>query len=345
MSRILVVATSSKTRGGISAVLNLVAKEEVWKKYNCKWIATHRDGPNWRKVYILIANLFRYVFLLPFADIVYIHFSTTVSARRKYLFFRLAELFHKKIVIHLHCGNQLGDIWSPTYEYMFMHADHAFVLSEGIKADVERFLQGRKQVDVLYNPCPNVENDYTLRKKNVLFAGTVIKGKGIFDLVRAFKSVAEKHPDWKLVIAGNGETDKCKAIAHELHIENNVECIGWIVGDLKDRAFREASIFCLPSYAEGFPMAILDAWAYGLPVVTTPVGGIPNLAKDGDNALFVTPADERAIADRICRLIEDRDCWALLAGNAYSLSHGALSISNMTRELDVVFNKLSASSK
>lgn len=81
--------------------------------------------------------------------------------------------------------------------------------------------------------------------------------------------------------------------------------MGWVDGMEKEKVFKESTIFCLPSYAEGFPMAILDAWSYELPVITTPVGGIPDIAIDGDNMLLFTPGNIRQLAEKMKNMIED----------------------------------------
>ena len=93
MTRVLVVATSRMTRGGITSVVKAHETGEQWKKYHCRWIETHRDGPTWRKIWYLVTALLEYVVLLPFYDIVHIHVATTQSARRKKLFFTLAKLY------------------------------------------------------------------------------------------------------------------------------------------------------------------------------------------------------------------------------------------------------------
>ena len=96
-------------------------------------------------------------------------------------------------------------------------------------------------------------------------------------------------------------------MAESLGISSQTVWLGWVRGDEKDKAFREASIFCLPSYAEGFPMSVLDAWSYGLPVITTPVGGIPDVAKDGENMLLFNPGDVDALAECMERMITDKE--------------------------------------
>ena len=111
MTKVLVVATSRKTRGGITAVLKLYEQSQMWQQYHCSWIGTHRDGNNLRKLWYLAKGFAQYVVLLPFYDIVHIHFSLPPSEKRKNLFFKIAKLLGKKTVIHLHCGTQINEIW------------------------------------------------------------------------------------------------------------------------------------------------------------------------------------------------------------------------------------------
>ena len=69
MARVLVVATSRKTRGGITSVVKAHETGAQWKKYHCRWIQTHRDGNPIRKLWYLFTALIEYACLLPFYDI------------------------------------------------------------------------------------------------------------------------------------------------------------------------------------------------------------------------------------------------------------------------------------
>ena len=100
--KVLVVATSRKTRGGITSVIKAHEMGEQWKQYHCKWIQTHRDGPALRKLLYFVIGLIEYIVLLPFYDIVHVHFSEPSSAIRKRIFVRLAKLMNKEVVIHFH---------------------------------------------------------------------------------------------------------------------------------------------------------------------------------------------------------------------------------------------------
>ena len=205
MPQVLVVATSRKTRGGITAVVKLYEQSDMWKRYHCLWIGTHRDGNTARKLWYFVKGFAQYVVLLPFYDIVHIHFSLPMSAKRKYPFFKLAKIMGKKTVMHLHCGSQIDEIWSPVYQTMFEQCNCGIVLSEGLKLKIEEHIGPSEKLRVVYNPCPIILRATQYEKKNqILFSGTLYEGKGYKDLIRAFAKVADKHKDWKVVLAGNG---------------------------------------------------------------------------------------------------------------------------------------------
>jgi glycosyltransferase involved in cell wall biosynthesis len=337
--KVLVIATSKKSRGGITSVVKAHMQGEQWKKYNCNWIETHRDGSYTRKLWYLFNSLFKYIFLLPFYDCVHIHFSITASAKRKFIFFRIAKILNKKTIIHFHAGSQLKDIWNDIYNEMFSNADKSLVLSSGIKEIIEGKIGKSNKTEVLFNPCPQIKKSTENKKQNIiLFAGTLMQLKGYEDLLKAFASISD-YKDWTLVFAGNGEIEKAEKLSKELGIENNVKFLGWVNGDAKDKIFREASVFCLPSYAEGFPMAVLDAWAYGIPVVTTPVGGIPDIVKDGINGLLFQPGDIKMLKFQLDRLMKDKSLQEGLVYESDKLVEHVLNINVINKELDRIYSE------
>lgn len=174
----------------------------------------------------------------------------------------------------------------------------------------------------------------------ILYAGTVNERKGYADLIKAIAKIAKSFPDWKVVFAGNGEIERGQSLAKELGIESQIEFAGWVSGSEKDALFRKASIFCLPSYAEGFPMAVLDAWAYGLPVIATPVGGIPDVAIDGENMLLFTPGDINELAENICKLITDTNLRGKIANASTEFAKSKFNVSTINRQLGKIYESL-----
>lgn len=341
MAKVLIISTSRKTRGGITAVLKAHEKGEQWKKFHCHWVQTHRDGNNIRKLAYLAFAWLDFLVTIPFYDIVHVHFSLGTTARRKVPFVKIAKALGKKIIIHLHCGSQIHEIWNKDYDYLFSVADVGLLLSDNLLHMVEEHTGSGHDYRVCYNPCPQVSKKPVLqKKKQILFSGTLCAGKGYQDLIRSFAKIASKHTDWKIIFAGNGEVDKGKRLSKELKIANQVEFLGWVSGEEKDKVFRESMIFCLPSYAEGFPMAVLDAWAYGLPVVTTPVGGIPDVAIDGENMLLFNPGDINSLAGQLERLMVDEELRSRISLASVEFAEGKFNLDTINKQIGELYKTL-----
>lgn len=342
-AKVLVIATSRKTRGGITAVVKAHEAGEQWKKYHCKWIQTHRDGPAWRKLWYLVTALIEYILLLPWYDIVHIHVATTQSARRKKLFFELSKMMGKKTILHFHPSNEKF-LYEPhnrrLYRNLFSRADLVLVLSEQWRRWIKEALGLTEHIEVLYNPCPNVEIKLEQKQKEILFAGTVILRKGYDCLIRGFAKIAHKYEDWAVVIAGNGEIDKARAIAQECGVERQVEFLGWVSGTKKEEVFQRASVYCLASDGEGFPMGVLDAWAYGIPCVVTPVGGLPDIVKNGENALVFPVGDADALASQLDRLLADEHLRKKIAEASQRLACTTFNVNTINKQLGDIYEKV-----
>lgn len=347
MPRVLVVATGRKTRGGITSVIKAHETGEQWKKYHCVWIQTHRDSNALVKLWYFGTAFLQYLFLLPFCDVVHFHFSERTTAKRKRLLMPIAKILGKKVISHFHAFSLDSTIRSESrhrYEYLFSNSDMIIVLSEyWKKALVEELGLDEDIVKILYNPCPQVESrvkEVPANNREILYAGTIYHRKGYDDMIRAFAKVAPHHRDWKIVFAGNGEIEHGKTLATELGIADQTVFLGWVSGKDKDAAFRRATIFCLPSYAEGFPMGVLDAWAYGLPVITTPVGGIPDIANDGKNMLLFYPGDIDGLATQMERIINDEKLRQSIAAESTLLARTTFDVQTINRQLGEMYEEV-----
>lgn len=344
MNKILIIATSHITRGGVTSVVKAHQKGKQWEDYHCKWIETHIDKGFIWKLWYLIKGWIAFLILLPFYDLVHIHTSEPASALRKCFFFPFAKILKKKIIIHFHAfspDTTINSKFKPIYKYLFSNADCVIVLS-GLWSQYvnEAFSLGDK-VRIIYNPCTTeILNDTYPNKKQILYAGTINARKGYADLIKAFAIIAPQYPDWSVIFAGNGEIDKGMALAKELKISSQIKFLGWVNGKDKDKVFKESSIFCLPSYAEGFPMAVLDAWAYGLPVITTPVGGIPDIAKDGINLLLFNPGDIKSLAAALKRIIDDPILRENIKNESLRLSQTTFNIDTINNEIGNLYRQL-----
>lgn len=342
MPKVLVVATSHKTRGGITAVIEAHKKGSQWNKYQCRWIETHIDRCFLYKLLYLIKSFFIYIAIVPFYDIIHIHTSEAPSAARKCIFFFIARLWRKKIIIHFHIPHDIKDRYKPIYKYLFRNADRIVLLSQYWRDMVINDYQiPKERALVIYNPCTATISSQSYIKKNyILYAGTLNSRKGYADMIEAFASIAAKYPEWKIVFAGNGEIEKGKSLAKQYHIEQQTIFWGWINGYQKDKVFKESKIFCLPSYGEGFPMAVLDAWSYGLPVITTPVGGIPDIAKERINMLLFTPGDVQTLANHMEELINNESLYKTIEGESKKLALTTFNIETINQNIDLLYKTI-----
>lgn len=342
--KVLVVGPGRMTRGGITSVINAYEKTTMWNSWNCKWIETHIDTNNFSKFGYFIYGLYHFILELRNTRLVHLHLSEPPSALRKSIFFFIAKVFRIPTLLHFHAFSLETTLFSKKkwiYQYLINHCDGIIVLSKEWLSVVSSLNTRSKNIYLLYNPCPKVNHVLTEKQKNILFAGTICKRKGYSDLINAFGLVSEKFRDWKLVFAGNGEIEEARTLAVSLGIEDKIIFRGWLKNNDKDLVFSSCSIFCLPSYAEGFPMAILDAWSYGLPVITTRVGGLNDILENYENALILEPGDVPALAHCLEELVVDTELREKLVKASNQLSNETFNLDKLSLQLNGIYTELS----
>jgi phenylacetate-CoA ligase len=142
--------------------------------------------------------------------------------------------------------------------------------------------------------------------------------------VRAFARLHAEMPDARLVVLGDGsQRDELAALAGRLGVGASVEFAGYVRGVELLRGFDRASVLLNTSNVDNVPMAILEAYAAGVPVVSTRAGGIPSIVTDGATGFLVELDDDAAAADRVRRLLADQDLANRVAreGRRVALAH------------------------
>jgi glycosyltransferase involved in cell wall biosynthesis len=142
----------------------------------------------------------------------------------------------------------------------------------------------------------------------VLFVGTFSVHKGAKYLIGAIPRVLLRHPNVKLVLVGSGPLEPhLRELVRRLGVTEHVVFVGRTSHHEMPQLVAAADVLVLPSLNEGLPRVILEAMATGLPVVATSVGGVPELVIDGRTGLLVQPGDEEALADAVCRVLDNPD--------------------------------------
>lgn len=133
----------------------------------------------------------------------------------------------------------------------------------------------------------------------ILFVGRLVALKGVRELLSAFEQLAASRPRLRMVLAGTGDLKpEIAAFLQRTALQERIQIVGLCPPEQVARWINAADLVCLPSYSEGCPNTVIEALACGRPVVTTAVGGVPELITP-DNGLLVPSGDIRALTQAL----------------------------------------------
>jgi glycosyltransferase involved in cell wall biosynthesis len=344
----------SKGRGGISSVVDVYKDRGLFARWPIVYLGTACAGTSFAKIRIAAAALWQFLRIVSAGRLALLHAHTASRASfwRKSIFMLTALAARKPVVLHLHGGefdlfyyDECGPLRRRYIRFVLEHVDVVLVLSRRWHDRLGKIAPHAK-VAVISNPVAIVDPDNAARRRPdvLLFLGRLVARKGVFDLLEALAIVRTRFPSVTLRYGGEGEAATTAIItrARELGVESCVEMLGWIGGSAKQQALEEATIFVLPSYAEGLPMGVLEAMAAGAAVVATPVGGIPDVVDDEVDGFLVEPGDVQALAERIVRLLGDAGLREAFAGRARKKVLEQFSPERVLTQLENLYEKLGA---
>jgi len=171
--------------------------------------------------------------------------------------------------------------------------------------DQERYWQGWNNVAVIPNPTFFKSDKMSdLSAKVVISLGRISPVKNLTSMVNSFRLVVDRHPDWALHIYGGGDAKDLENLIKQLSLENHV----FLKGSTNEvqSVFLRSSIFVLSSLYDGLPLVLTEAMECGVPVVSYQCPcGPKDIVSDGIDGFLLPVNDEKGMAERICRLIED----------------------------------------
>ena len=312
-------------RGGITSVEKLILGN-LPGHIEATHVATMAGDGRASKLWaFLTAVLTTKALLRKGVDIAHIHFASRTSSIRKMLLCQMVLRAGVGVVMHAHGGayadywNQMGAREKRRTLAVLSNVSALIVLGETWRAFFSGIGVPSDRIIVLPNPvtlpCQLPERIATARVV-LVYLGLIDAKKGAFDLVEAVTGLPLGVRDrLKVVVAGNGEGDRLRKLVYQAGLGEIVEVRGWIDAQERDELLARADAFVLPSYFEAMPMAVLEAMAWGLPVICTAVGSIPEILVDGKNGVLVAPGDICAISSAIQRMVED-EAWRRTLGVA-----------------------------
>lgn len=347
MKKPAILVIGPKAQGGISSVIDLYKNFGLIDNHNVRFLASYKSNNAFLRLLVFSIFLIKYILtLLTNNELrgIHIHSASEGSFYRKYFVYKLAKLFNKKVIYHIHCP-VFCEIYkeSPIFRQrrigeVLNGSDLILVLCEHWKNEISAICNN-KNIQILYNPCLIKEFEkITTNKINILFMGRIGKRKGVYDIIEAAKSIT--NPDVEINLYGDGDLKEFEKLINENDLQNKVKLKGWISGDKKDEAYRNADIYILPSFEEGLPMSVLEAMSYKLPVISTPVGGTPEAVEDNVNGFLIETGDYQALAQKINLLAEDKGIREKMGQESLRIAKEKFDVNVIIKQLKEIYDEL-----
>lgn len=315
-----------------SSIIGRIIKDSelINEAFECKFInlstssSTSKIGIfNLKKVVIYLDIIYQIISSRLFEryDIVYIAPSVSDWGFIKdFILVIIIKSLNRKVVYHLHnkgVSKQDNLLYKLMFKYFFRNVK-IILLSELLFHDLIKYVD-RKNVFI----CPNgIEEvpllEEELKKKNsnsipnILFLSNLITSKGVFDVIEACAILKKKGIKFKVKFIG-AEVEVSKSmfqfILSKYNLLDEIEYLGVKVGIDKHLQLLLADVFVFPTYydKECFPLVILEAMQYGLPIISTKEGGIPDLVKEEVNGLIVNRKSPNEISSKLEVLLGDKE--------------------------------------
>ena len=237
----------------------------------------------------------------------------------------LAKLFRKKLVLHYHNKGvktrQQNFFDDLLYRILFKNTK-VILLSERLYEDVSKYVK-KEDVFFLPNgiPIPNAVEEFLPKNNKVpklLFLSNLIESKGVFILLETLKVLNDNGIAFHCNFVG-GEGDisskQLNQKINDLNLQEYVTYLGKKYGDDKYEIFQSSDIFVFPTHYhnECFPIVLLEAMMFGLPVISTNEGGIPDIVKDGETSFVIDKQNPNQLAEKIKWFIDNPE-EAILMG-------------------------------
>lgn len=292
--------------GGVAN--HYIGLKDYWKEevlYNPIGKKSSKAGSGVYRLPINIISFIRKIFSFK-PDMILLNPSLSKGAMtRDMIFLRTAKLFGKRVAVFIHGFNKdnIPNLNIKSITKDLNKCEAIFVLAQDFAntmrswgVTVPIYLTTTKVDDRLLDNFSIETKDYST--KNILFLARVEEAKGIYTTLDAVKILQEKNPEITLRVAGSGnELEKAKEYARQNNIK--ADFLSTVSGEPLIKEFINANIYILPSHSEGMPTTVLEAMAFGLPVISRPVGGLCDFFENGKMGQLIESLDPQEYADAI----------------------------------------------
>ena len=322
--KVLVNVPKLSNPGGVSVLYNVLKIQE--KYTNVKLFQIHSKLPS------VIGYSQKYIeFTRKINDFDIIHLNPSLNRKsflRDAVYAMLAKKKGKKVVVYWHGWEdsfekklKKSDFLISIFKKSFQKADLSIVLGKvfleklQVLGCLNKIVIETNTAESKYIASPmlsrSIESKETI---TLLFIARLQKDKGVYEAIETLKILNKDGYKFKLIIAGSGaEDDEVKKLALK---DRAIDFLGYIKSEEKHHALLNADILFFPTYyPEGLPLTILEGIMYGLPIVSRPVGGIPDIVENNQNGFITESKDPNVFAELISTVVKDKDRYVTISKN------------------------------
>lgn len=287
---------------------------------------------NWGFLFYAVLDMLEFLFkcLWIRPNVIHVHTCSYFGFIRSGIFMFLARPFRTRRILHLHNSidvfyenNRRKPLWLSLILWSINQADELVVLSDGLNKWLRKNLN--RDAYVVWNACD--VDLYKMRDREaldlvfpaikgkivVLLVGGLHEHKGAFDILQVASELSPAHKaSLAFILPGHGDMDRAIQFVSRHHLEENVLLAGVVSDKLKATLLCGADIFVLPSYSEGQPIAIIEAMAASLPIISTYIGSIPEIVENGCNGYLIQPGDKEQLKMYIRKLANNPELRATM---------------------------------
>jgi glycosyltransferase involved in cell wall biosynthesis len=322
----------------------------------------YRGKPNWPEsrgdlfeFFRIIKDFFTYIYILFRWNYKIVHINTFFGGQGVYrdaIFILLAKIMRKKLIVFFRGWDwkfsaKKRNILFRLIKYIYLKSNALIVLSSDEKRQLNSWgysgLIFSETTTVDWRLVQGISADSIVDKYNrnsginLLFLSRIHKDKGIYETADAFQILQKKYPNLQLTIAGNGpELENARNYVYHNDIKNII-FKGFVQGIEKKKLFLNSHLFILPSFSEGMPNSVLEAFAFGLPVITTPVGGLKDIFESNVNGFLVKTKDVYDLKEKIQTLIDDKQMMKRVSITNYEYAREKFLSTKVAKRIEDIY--------
>ncbi len=305
----------------------------------------------------MISDYWRFILLLMKRRFDLIHLNPSIDQKsffRDGVFHIICRIFRQKTLIFFRGWYTVFEATIRRHPWLFRlfyaQADGFIVMS----SEYEGLIRDWGARSIVFRECA-IADDAELKGLDInqtiadresanewrlLFAARVTRDKGIYELAQAVSLLQKEVDNVRLIIAGDSpELDEVKQFISKLDIAH-VVFTGYVTGAEKDRLFKTSHIFCLPTYYEGFPNAVVEAMAVGLPIVTRSVGGLRDFFASRTHGFITDSKDPIVFTGFLKELITNPALYKQVSLNNYHYSQEHFLASRAAARLQEIYKEV-----